>query len=409
MSEPCAEEDRISNLPEHLIDSILARVPVGDAVRTSIISKKWRCGWTTMRELVFDEQFSEKFARNRASNYHNGFIRIINKVLFLHKGPILKFHLHIPYVLHDSFNEIDPWLSFLSRNGVMELILTNSCRRYELPSYFFSCLELRKLKLENCFFKQPLEFQRFLNLEYLYLKKVDFGANLSGTQISLPQLMDLSMHSCTNVSNFNIKASKLSSLVVLNCPGAMLLRFLNNPSLTRLDIQDFVEGEVIDLARVLCNLPELEDLSIDSNSLKLLSADNISKSLPHLVNSLKSLGLRNFQLSNLDQLHGALCLLRNLRNLKHFVINVNMERQVDVGAASNHLETPNCLKCTLDQLQTVEIICLEGSKPELFFIKLLLAHSPSLKEITITPSKASRVQKRLEIAKDVMQFPRASP
>ncbi|CAH1441165.1 unnamed protein product [Lactuca virosa] len=217
------------------------------------------------------------------------------------------------------------------------------------------------------------------------------------------------MHSCTNVSNFNIKALKLCSLVVLNCPGAMLLRFLNNPSLTRLDIQDFVEGEVIDLARVLCNLPELEDLSIDSNSLKLLSADNISKCLPHLVNSLKSLGLRNFKVCDLDQLHGALCLIRNLLNVKHFGINLNMEPQVDVEPASNHMETPNCLQCTLDQLQTVEIICLEGSKPELLFIKLLLAHSPSLKEITITPSKSSRVQKRLDIAKDVMQFPRASP
>lgn len=83
--------------------------------------------------------------------------------------------------------------------------------------------------------------------------------------------------------------------------------------------------------------------------------------------------------------------------------------QDDVGGASNHLESRDCLDCTLDLLQTVEIISLEGSRTELLFIKLLLAQSPSLKEFTISPSIYSDVQKRLDIAKDVMQFPRASP
>lgn len=36
----CTKEDIISNLPEHLIDSILERVPLEEAVRTSILSKK---------------------------------------------------------------------------------------------------------------------------------------------------------------------------------------------------------------------------------------------------------------------------------------------------------------------------------------------------------------------------------
>ncbi|KAI3511342.1 hypothetical protein L1887_18493 [Cichorium endivia] len=74
------------------------------------------------------------------------------------------------------------------------------------------------------------------------------------------------------------------------------------------------------------------------------------------------------------------------------------EPRVDVGPASNHLESSNCLDCTLNRLQTVEIRSLEGSRPELLFIQLLLAHSPSLEKITITPSRASDLQKRLDIA-----------
>ncbi|KAI3738994.1 hypothetical protein L2E82_29324 [Cichorium intybus] len=86
-----------------------------------------------------------------------------------------------------------------------------------------------------------------------------------------------------------------------------------------------------------------------------------------------------------------------------------MDPRVDVGPALNHLESPNCLDCTLAHLQTVEMKYLEGSRPELLFIKLILAHSPSLEKLTIMPSQKTDAQKRFDIAKDVMWFPRASP
>ncbi|KAL4561383.1 hypothetical protein LXL04_033549 [Taraxacum kok-saghyz] len=79
-----------SVLAEDLIDSILERVPIEDVVRTSILSRKWRYKWTTMRALVFDV--------------------IINQVLFLHNGPILKFRLHIPNISLDSFQDVDQWI-----------------------------------------------------------------------------------------------------------------------------------------------------------------------------------------------------------------------------------------------------------------------------------------------------------
>ena len=81
----------------------------------------------------------------------------------------------------------------------------------------------------------------------------------------------------------------------------------------------------------------------------------------------------------------------------------------DVGPAADHLESPNCLDCTLNKLQTVEITSLQGSRIELLFIKLLLAHSPSLNKYTIRPNEASDAQKRLDMLKNVIRFPRASP
>ncbi|CAH1441143.1 unnamed protein product [Lactuca virosa] len=130
-----------------------------------------------------------------------------------------------------------------------------------------------------------------------------------------------------------------------------------------------------------------------------------------LVASLKHLWLYHFQLGDLDQLHAALCLLRNSPNLEslHMILHTDdNEPRVDVGPASNHFETLNSLDCTLNGLKTVEIASLKGSKPEMLFIKLLLTHSPCLEKFTITPSRALNAKKILDIAKDVMQLPRAS-
>ena len=81
----------------------------------------------------------------------------------------------------------------------------------------------------------------------------------------------------------------------------------------------------------------------------------------------------------------------------------------DVEHASNHLESPNYLGRTLNQLEIVDMTRLERSRPELLFIKLLLAHSPSLNKLTIIPSETSDALQRFNIAKDIMRFPRASP
>ena len=271
----CVEEDRISNLQEYLIDSILERVPIEDAVRTSILSRKWRHTWRNMRALVFDKHFSNKFAKNGAFG-RNGFIWIINQVLFLHKGPILTFLLHIPdNIPRDSFQEIDQWMHFLSRNGVTEIVLTNLNRLYKLPCHMFSCGELKKLELENSLFKPPHEFKGFLNLEDLKLTNIVFGDNSSETQINLPKLKILHLLQCTNIYNFNIKATELETLLVINHADATLLRLLHSPCLTQVamwlkfPIYSNLQVERMTLAMLLSNLPKVVHLHFNGPFLKV--------------------------------------------------------------------------------------------------------------------------------------------
>ncbi|PON36446.1 F-box domain containing protein [Parasponia andersonii] len=46
--------DRISDLQENVTDKIISLLPIQYAVRTSLLSSKWRYKWTMLPELVFD-------------------------------------------------------------------------------------------------------------------------------------------------------------------------------------------------------------------------------------------------------------------------------------------------------------------------------------------------------------------
>lgn len=52
------EEDVISSMPDIVINKILDRLPIQEAVRTCILSKDWRYKWKILSQLVFDKEFN---------------------------------------------------------------------------------------------------------------------------------------------------------------------------------------------------------------------------------------------------------------------------------------------------------------------------------------------------------------
>ena len=54
------KEDRISELPESVLSRILSRLPIEDAVRTSV--DKWEYKWTSIYNLTFDEGKSFRYS-----------------------------------------------------------------------------------------------------------------------------------------------------------------------------------------------------------------------------------------------------------------------------------------------------------------------------------------------------------
>ncbi|KAG8378303.1 hypothetical protein BUALT_Bualt08G0123400 [Buddleja alternifolia] len=48
------EEDRISNLPDTILQYILGSIELKQAVQTSILSKRWKRLWSSLPDLDFD-------------------------------------------------------------------------------------------------------------------------------------------------------------------------------------------------------------------------------------------------------------------------------------------------------------------------------------------------------------------
>ncbi|KAK2398760.1 F-box/FBD/LRR-repeat protein [Trifolium repens] len=83
--------DRISFLPGHVIDQILSYLPIREAVRTSVLSNKWRNKWYTLPNLVFDKHCVSHVASKHPLVIENKFLKIVDHVLLVHSGAINMF------------------------------------------------------------------------------------------------------------------------------------------------------------------------------------------------------------------------------------------------------------------------------------------------------------------------------
>ncbi|XP_071704846.1 F-box/FBD/LRR-repeat protein At1g13570-like [Rutidosis leptorrhynchoides] len=208
--------DIISGLPQNILETILCLVPIRDAVRSSILSKKWRYNWNKIPKLVFneedmfnkskekhrgeedeenDEEDDEENTQNEVLTGKYKFFYAIHQVLLMHQGfHKLSEYCKLMQVLSDSYMS--------SRTFVCELfgyipaiehlhLAIQYFHRYEFKSSLLElpsplvCLKYVHL-LDGCFTGQyGLPFIVFLirsspNLEKLKLQSFHYHGEKSG-------------------------------------------------------------------------------------------------------------------------------------------------------------------------------------------------------------------------------------
>lgn len=162
-------QDVISDLPQSIVETILTKLPIRDAVRTSILSSKWRYKWANLTHLVFDDRCSSLY--NDKGLVEGNLVKFITRFLFLHDGPIHMFTLSSTYLQGSPY--IDQWLLFLSRKDVKELVIKLGDQEwFRAPTCLFSCRKLTRLELIRCELDPPPSFKGFLSLKCLVLQQV---------------------------------------------------------------------------------------------------------------------------------------------------------------------------------------------------------------------------------------------
>lgn len=172
-----ASNEYISKMPNNVITNILNRLPLKEAVRTSMLARNWRFKWCLLTDVIVDEDFFY-FLTTKFDG------KDITGLLHRLRGPIRRFVFSIEPktvcgLLDLNYADIADWLLFLSSEGIEELTIRNWYgEQVTLPSEMYSRTELKHLELHHCKFPNLETFSSFPNLLSVELLYVTF---VSGT------------------------------------------------------------------------------------------------------------------------------------------------------------------------------------------------------------------------------------
>nr|GMD63267.1 F-box/FBD/LRR-repeat protein At1g13570-like [Ipomoea batatas] len=410
-SKQSTMEDVINNLPTDVLNCILDHLPVRDAARTSILSRKWRYIWAAHPNLVLNP-------KNIVTSSKNDFVGIVNDILLQHTGPILTFGVDISLVGMTRYPNIDLWILYLSRNGLRDLIVKNPRPDpYALPSYVFLCQELTVLDLSNCIFKQPCgSIRSFQNLKQLYLTQVAFKPEVSASIFAASKLQYLALTKCTGIDHLNFEgcSQSLWYLVLRMNHGVKLGCFMHCKRITSaylglpMEVESLPRNERINLTSLFEHWTQISMLTLDGHHLKLLAAGSVTSALSVKVNSLRELILFGINFSDLEQISCILCLLHSSPGVHSPQIWAKVPA-VSAGdnLALQYLQENSDTSEDINSLQTLMIKYFHGSRAEILFVKLILSCCSSLERITFVDNRVL-TSKVSDILKELLLFPRAS-
>ncbi|XP_059439334.1 F-box protein At4g22280-like [Corylus avellana] len=201
----------LSNLPEEVLLDILSLLPTKDAIRTSVLSKRWDYLWASIPNLVFEQSLPAK--RTLLMNF-------VDRALCLRDSSDIKRFTLCCDVLCDA-SRVNTWISAVVRHNVQELCieLDNFEGVFSLPYCLFTCKTLTSLHLEMPYMLKLPTTICFSNLKILTICKVTFLDEYLTQQLfsGLPVLEKFTLFGCSwgGLKSVSISAPKLHSLCII--------------------------------------------------------------------------------------------------------------------------------------------------------------------------------------------------
>ncbi|KAJ1378487.1 F-box-like domain superfamily [Sesbania bispinosa] len=207
-------EDIIGKLPESLITHILNFLATKDAVRTSVLSKKWMHRWTSITKLDLNDR--------RKKGGKQNFVNFVNRSLLLTKSSSIESFSLVMANKYDA-SLVNTWISGILNWRVKYLRIDSdfefSFSALTCYSLFDTPYSLEELVLEMCCcaITIPSTFLYFGNLKLLKLSGITFNFDSSRDLITLAVLKKFETINCIWLSANKVvtfKAPLLESVFI---------------------------------------------------------------------------------------------------------------------------------------------------------------------------------------------------
>ncbi|KAH9782507.1 F-box/FBD/LRR-repeat protein [Citrus sinensis] len=156
------KKDRISRMPDSVLCHILSFLPTEAAVRTSILSSRWKFVWTSLPNLMFNDKLCYRRSGTSENDKLTRFENFVDRMLLSNSVSINKFSLHCRKLRYLS--RLKFWVALAIMRNVREIEVNlrvgdpfeEGYEPVELPDCIYNSETLEILKLESDFvFKSP--------------------------------------------------------------------------------------------------------------------------------------------------------------------------------------------------------------------------------------------------------------
>ncbi|XP_057447173.1 putative FBD-associated F-box protein At5g56820 [Lotus japonicus] len=367
--------DRISMLPDELLCHILSFLQTIQAVKTRLLSKRWRNIWTSVPVLDYDHQ--SYYLRNNKPN--SCFERFVYATILARDfyQPIRSFTLK--YGVPDSYLSnvhVNVWVNIVFKIGIQNIDLDLYPRKNRISLDILSSKTLVVLKLQglNVNVSTSLELS---SLKSLHLEEVKF--------VQPKYLIEL-LYGCPMLEDLKARCLDYD---LKGYYSKEEFKFKSLPKLVRADLHFAGMDDTNILLKSICNV---EFLRIQ----QFRFVDEVPE-FPHLRHL--SLHLDN------RRLHWwVFLMLKNCPKLQSLKLDLNESFESEDVLPYPHLVVPECLTSHFTQCY---LKYCPGTEGGLQFAKYIMQNSTSLKSMKVHCVSHNLLAK-LEVQKELALCSRKS-
>ncbi|KAK1386867.1 F-box/FBD/LRR-repeat protein [Heracleum sosnowskyi] len=249
-------EDRISELPDPILTEILSFIPTKSAVKTALLSKRWKTPYLSLPNLDFvDDKWYLDDIFNEVSRHKINFMNLVDRVLRLRGDNIDIDRFSLNCIGNYDTGRVDGWIRIVVGHNVKEINLSFKFKKlYELGQDVYMCASVKILRLSCKILVDVPENVGFSRLKVLEFICVTFSSFESVERLLLncPLLEDLVIESCKWISGccLCICGSMLKNLT-LDSPISLVhvekvepKILIDTPALQTLKIEEFISKDI---------------------------------------------------------------------------------------------------------------------------------------------------------------------